>query len=186
MKKNLLAVSALAALMSSGVAFAQVDNKEDGDITFTGKVTNAACTLETVGATVQLGSVSARQLAAKNFSSWKDSSIEFSGCNLGLAEDEQDQAAKKITLTIVGGTGVEGKEAYWANQAEAEVGVGIELRIDGKPVPSAGLSGENALTKDIVGNENPSFPVRVRMAKTADTVKAGMVSTNVSFIAQYD
>lgn len=186
MKKSLLAIATLSVLLTSGVSFAQVDNKEDGDITFTGKVTNAACTLETVGATVQLGSVSARQLAEKNFSSWKDSSIEFSGCNLGLAEDEQDQAAKKITLTIIGGTGVEGKEAYWANQAEAEVGVGIELRIDGKPVPSAGLSGENALTKNIVGNENPSFPVKVRMAKTADTVKAGMVSTNVSFIAQYD
>ena len=110
MKKSILVASALAVMLTSGVALAQADSKKGtttGTIELNGSVTTASCDLGTV-APVNLGSVSTRTLsAAQKSGQWGKTTIEFNNCDITAVEDPNDTdktmaATQGVVLSILG------------------------------------------------------------------------------------
>ncbi|OYQ81645.1 hypothetical protein B9T19_02980 [Ignatzschineria sp. F8392] len=183
MKK--LSLALVAALSLSTAAFAQTAGTagSDGQIKFTGTVTEKGCEIVAGNsANINLGSMPIASL--KNaFSGWTPGEIKFINCNLEAKEGEELQS---VSITINPGAKASFGDNLWANSGKA-TGVGIEVEIGGKdgivPIPPAGVTTPIIANIDKV-NGTATYQVRGRMAGDG-TVTAGSVETTISFVASY-
>ncbi|PWD86005.1 fimbrial protein [Ignatzschineria cameli] len=180
MKK--LSLALVAALSLSTAAFAQTAGS-DGQIKFTGTVTEKGCEIVAGNsANINLGSMPKASL--KNaFSGWTTGEVKFINCNL---EAKEGEGLQSVSITINPGAKASFGDDLWANNGKAK-GVGIEVEIGGKdgikPISPAGVTTPIIANIDKV-NGTATYQVRGRMAGDAE-VTAGSVETTVSFVASY-
>lgn len=182
MKK--LSLALVAALSLSTAVFAAETKGSDGQIKFTGTVTEAGCTiLAGNSATIDLGSMAKGTLQKQKFGAWGTGELKFVDCNLDVKEDAK---LKAVSITIQSGAKADFGEDLWANNGNAQ-GVGIEIEIGGDngltPIPPTGSTEAIDAKIDPV-NGNATYKIRGRMAGDA-SVTAGSVETTVSFTASY-
>lgn len=177
MMKRISLALAFVTVTSTAV-FAQSASTTNA-INFKGFVTDSACTVSPVE-DVDLGSISIRTLTAGNKGGWGTSEIIFTDCNL----DADGEMKEKITLSVLPGmqAGTSGK--YWANEGDAG-GVGVEVEIAGRSIKPAGISGEEAISLNILG-ETVKTTVRGRTVNSGEgNVSEGTVSARINFVAEY-
>ena len=188
MKKILLTTSVLAALISSGTAFADTNkNFSTGTITFTGEITNVSCSFDNSNATVDLGKPSALVLTKDGDSSpLATTELIFSKCELGSTEGGNSEipVVSQVAITVLEGTPVPNSSNpnLWKVNGSAE-NVGLEVQIADKVIPVAGLSAEDAVTVDLVKAGN-----KVKVGgKIVATGKAtpGSVNAVVEIVATF-
>lgn len=179
MKKLVLALGITTALTAS--AFAQTaQNQSNGQIEFSGEVTNASCTLNPIKP-VNLGSVSKNSLkTAGAGAGWGTSTIQFVDCELGT-EDNND-VITSVTLDIQPGTAAANNSELWENTAlDGADNVGISVKIDNKNISPTG--GE-LVTKNILKDGTLSLNVAGRIVATGEATP-GKVESTVNFVAKY-
>lgn len=182
MKK--LSLALITTLSLSTAAFAQTAGS-DGQIKFTGTVTEKGCTIVAGNsATVDLGSMPKATLQKQKFGGWGTGQIKFVDCNLDL--EKEGTALQAVSITIQPGAKATFGTDLWANDGNA-TGVGIEVEIAGKngmeKVSPAGVATPIEASID-KANGTATYNVRGRMAGDA-AVTAGSVDTTISFIASY-
>lgn len=183
MKKLLLSTAIFSSLFTITQAeeASKAAGVASGQITFEGTITAAGCTLLPVK-NVQLGSMSVASIK-KGASAWGDSKIEFVDCNLEVPEDVKK--VKSITLTIPAGTAASQDNAdLWGSLGTAQ-NIGVEIKVAGKAVKPAGVTGDEI--EGAVDNSTNTviFPVQGRMTKAGEGVTPGSVRTTINFIANY-
>ncbi|GGZ77741.1 hypothetical protein GCM10007161_06240 [Ignatzschineria indica] len=186
MKK--LSLALVATLSLSTTAFAQDLPKatagSDGQIKFTGTVTEKGCTIVAGNsATIDLGSIAKGTLQKQKFGAWGTGEIKFVDCNLDV--DDKDKL-KAVTITIQPGKEATFGTNLWANNGNAQ-GVGIEVEVGGSKglaqIPPTGTPDPIEANIDAV-NGTATYSIRGRMAGDT-TVTAGSVETTISFVASY-
>ena len=185
MKKLTLAL--VAALSISSAAFAQVPGA-NGQIKFTGTVTEKGCTIVAGNsAIVNLGAMP--KAALKNSkSAWSESQLKFVDCNLELKDGAKEGAKRleSVQLTTNSGFNASFSSDLWANNGTAE-GVGVEVEIASKigmhKVTPAGITTPLVADIDPV-NDSATYQVRGRMVGDK-SVTAGSVESIISFVASY-
>lgn len=181
MKK--LSLALVAALSISSAAFAQVPGA-DGQIKFTGTITEKGCTIVAGdSAIVRLGTMP--KAALKNSKgAWGESQLKFVNCNLDIVAGTDP--LESVQLTINPGFNASFSPDLWANNGDAE-GVGVEVEIADKDgmhkVTPAGITTPLVANIDPV-NDSATYQVRGRMVGDAN-VTAGSVESIISFVASY-
>lgn len=179
MKK--LSLALVAALSLSTAAFAQTAGS-DGQIKFTGTVTEKGCTIVAGNsANINLGSIPKANLMKQVEGGWGTGQVRFVDCNLETAD--KDPKLTAVTITIQKGSKSDVGTNLWANDGSAKK-VGIEVEIDGEKVTPDGLTKPLAATIDTV-NGTATYNVRGRMVGAETGVTAGNVESTVSFVASY-
>lgn len=183
MKK--LSLALVAALALSTAVFAAETKGSDGQIKFTGTVTEAGCTiLAGNSATIDLGSMAKGTLQKQKFGAWGSGEVKFMDCNLDVDDDDK---ISFVNITINPGKKAGSNEKLWGNSGNAQ-GVAIEVEIGGDKglaqVPSTGTEEAIVATIDPI-NGNATYRVQGRMVATEGAITAGSVETTVSFTASY-
>lgn len=181
MKK--LSLALIATFSLSTAAFAQVPGA-DGQIKFTGTVTEKGCTIVAGNsAIVNLGAMPKAALK-NNKGAWGESQVRFVDCNLELKEG--GKRLESVQLTIKPGFNAGFANELWANNGTA-TGVGVEVEIAGnkgmQKVTPAGVSSPIEAKIDGI-NDSATYQVRGRMVGDKN-VTAGSVESIVSFVASY-
>lgn len=178
MMKKLSLTLALATVTFSTAAFA-AGGSTTSTINFKGFVTDSACTVSPVE-DVDLGSISVKTLTAGTKGGWGTSEIIFTDCNL----DVEGEKKSKIHLSVLPGAQADTAGLFWGNEGDA-AGVGVEVEIAGQSVKPTGLSADNAIKIDILG-DTVRTKVRGRTVNSgAGAVAEGSVSTRINFVAEY-
>lgn len=181
MKK--LSLALVAALSLSTAVFAQVPGA-NGQIKFTGTITEKGCTIVAGNsAIVNLGAMP--KAALKNSKgAWGESQLKFVDCNIDLQEGATPLQA--VQLTITPGFNASFSPDLWANNGTAE-GVGVEVQIADEngmqDVTPAGIAEPLVANIDPV-NDSATYQVRGRMVGD-ENVTAGSVESIISFVASY-
>lgn len=183
MKK--LSLALIAALSLSPVTFAQIANLtagSDGQIKFTGTVTEKGCTIvASNSANIDLGSIPKANLMKQLHGAWGAGQVKFVDCNLDVEDDKEKLNA--VTITIQEGSKSDVANNLWANDGTAKK-VGIEVEIDGQKVTPDGLTAPLEAKIDPI-NGTATYNVRGRMVGASSGVTAGTVETAVLFVASY-
>ena len=181
MKKLTLAL--VAALSISSAAFAQVPGA-NGQIKFTGTITEKGCTIVAGNsAIVNLGAMPKAALKNSN-GAWGESQLKFVDCNLELKDGQKK--LESVQLTIRPGFNAPFSPTLWANNGTAK-GVGVEVEIASKigmhKVTPAGITTPLEADIDPV-NDSATYQVRGRMVGDTN-VTAGSVESIIAFVASY-
>lgn len=186
MKK--LSLALVAALSLSTAAFAEEAkpvSSSDGQIKFTGTITEAGCDLATSSMIISLGSRSVASITDRD-SGWQAKDIVFNNCNYNVGEEGVKVGA--IELTINPGVPADFSPKLWANSGGGAKGVGIEVEIGGEekfePIMPAGVE-KPIKAKINEASNTATYQVRGRMVGAAKEVTAGSVETTISFVASY-
>lgn len=175
MKKIVLALAA-TTLFSS--AFAQTfENSSSGEITFSGEVTTAACSMTSEN--VPLYSYTVRDLAgATATGEWGQGSIRFINCDLGTGDD----AISSVDVSFAKSTGVGTNNRFWSNQGTA-TNVGVEIQVAGAPLLPATADAPINVALQATGS---TLLVQGRTVKlSADDATPGTVKQALRFNAVY-
>lgn len=186
MKK--LSLALVAALSLSTAAFAQTAGTagSDGQIKFTGTITEKGCTIIAGNsATVNLGSMPKAHLMKQKYGAWGTGQVRFVDCNLEIDGKKPEKPLQTVSITIQKGakSTVTTAPDLWANDGTAE-NVGIQVEIDGQQVTPNGQTEPLEAKIDSV-NGTATYNVRGRMVGAETGVTAGSVETTVSFVASY-
>lgn len=183
MKK--LSLALVAALSLSTAVFAQVPGA-NGQIKFTGTITEKGCTIVAGNsAIVNLGAMP--KAALKNSKgAWGESQLKFVDCNIDFKEGTGATKLQAVQLTINPGFNSSLSPDLWANNGTAE-DVGVEVQIADEngmqDVTPAGVTTPLVANIDPV-NDSATYQVRGRMVG-GENVTAGSVESIISFVASY-
>lgn len=180
MKKLTLAL-AVAALSLSTSAFAADAAPAQGEIKFTGMVTQAGCTVVPNGkdSSINLGSVPVAKLSDQGVSPWVTGEIKFEGC----ASDDEG-ALDTVSLTIDHGAADKDNENLWLNEGDAK-NVGIKVQIAGDAGFVAAIpAGSTTPITAAIKNGTAVYKVQGQMVGTGK-VEPGTVATTLRFTAAY-
>lgn len=183
MKK--LSLALVAALSLSTAAFAQTAGS-DGQIKFTGTITEKGCTIIAGNsANINLGSKPQANLMKEKYGAWGTGQVRFVDCNLEIDGKKPEKPLQTVSITIQKGakSTVTTAPDLWANDGSAQ-NVGIEVEIDGQKITPNGTPSPLEAKIDSV-NGTAIYNVRGRMVGADSGVTAGSVETTVSFTASY-
>lgn len=196
MKKSILAVSALSALLSTGAAFAQNSNSSEGQITFEGLITNVSCSFASSNATVKLGEASALTFTGEGSrGGYGTTDLVFSNCNLAGNEVTEGEPGSEVTtgipavsqvaISVAPGTAAkDNKQDLWQVSGGAS-GVGLEVKIEGKVVPSSGVAEDAAGFTYNLAEKNSKVKVEGELVAINEEVTAGTVNATLNIKASY-
>ncbi|MBC3378340.1 fimbrial protein [Serratia fonticola] len=175
MKKNFIAIAVLA----SSSVFSLHAAATDGNVKFTGEITDVTCQVDTGSASpleVKLGKVARTSFTGAGS---KASATKFT-LQLSACPDSITSAQVKFDgTTVVGSNGV----LALTNEAGVATGVGIELSDDSNSVlPLFTASKSYTLKKDVVNN----LDFVASYIATSDDITTGPANATASFTINYN
>lgn len=180
MKRNILAVAAIASALTSGFVHAEKVTVQGGKVNFEGSVVNSACAVESLGTNVSMGQVRVKDFkAAGDKTTPVEFEIKLTGCDSSITGGENATAA--ISFDGVSVAGKENVLALTGNKSAKGIGISISDS-QGKAVTLDKKQG-SAVSLD---NGDNMLKFRANYVATDSIVTAGTANSSVNFSVTYE